>query len=314
VAVGLLAGAGWFAFQWWGAGSSSAETRTVVSPWRGHLELRESDEVVFEAVIAEPTRWRLAALDEYEGTIWKVAGDFDDVEDGVIGSSAQGEGEMVATVEVVDFSSIWVPTPPLATTVSTGDFALAWHEGTGTLTVSNEEDVPSPGTSYSVSFEPETLSSAGQLVQWSEPAADPVDQRFLQRLDDQRVASALASIASTIEDPSATTSEQIELLSGYFGDQFVIEASLGERVDSDLGSLQQFLTSGGGSEWDAVTVYAQLARFLDIPSRVVVGFTAGETVEITADGWYRQQIRGSHAAIWPEVLVDQVGWVAVDLV
>jgi transglutaminase-like putative cysteine protease len=123
----------------------------------------------------------------------------------------------------------------------------------------------------------------------------------------------IASIASTIDDPSATTSEQIELLSEHFADRFEIEASPDQSPPDDPEPVRRFLTSGRGSQWDAATAYAQLARFLDIPSRVAVGFTAGETVGTTADGQLRQQIRGSHATVWPEVFVDDLGWFAIDL-
>ena len=60
VAIGLLAGVGWFAFRWWIGDLSSEESRVVISPWVNLAELQESDEVIFEAVMDEPARWRLA--------------------------------------------------------------------------------------------------------------------------------------------------------------------------------------------------------------------------------------------------------------
>ena len=51
-----------------------------------------------------------------------------------------------------------------------------------------------------------------------------------------------------------------------------------------------------------------MMRELGIPSRVAVGFTWGEPVDID-NGLATYRVSGRHAHVWPEVYFDLVGWV-----
>lgn len=56
---------------------------------------------------------------------------------------------------------------------------------------------------------------------------------------------------------------------------------------------------------------AVMARSLEIPTRVVWGFTPGE-VQLQPDGSQRVLVRARNAHAWVEIWLDQVGWVRFD--
>ncbi len=68
--------------------------------------------------------------------------------------------------------------------------------------------------------------------------------------------------------------------------------------------IDHFLGQGRrGTPEHFATAYALLARTLDLPSRVVVGFEGGRRVGDAV------QVRSGDVMVWPEIKFDRLGWI-----
>ena len=84
-------------------------------------------------------------------------------------------------------------------------------------------------------------------------------------------------------------------------------AGFGDDVDGQWGALLDFLEARVGYCVHYATAFAALARALDIPSRVSVGFLPG----MLSDGVYTVTTNDMHA--WTEVYIQRIGWMIVDV-
>src|SRR5206468_2365908 len=75
----------------------------------------------------------------------------------------------------------------------------------------------------------------------------------------------------------------------------------------DEAAMDRFLAQKQGYCEQFAGTFAAMARFLKLPARVAVGFTAGT---LGADG--RWHVTGKEAHAWPEVYLTGYGWVAFE--
>ena len=205
-------------------------------------------------------------------------------------------------VEIADsFYSLWLPTPEYVDSMEAGD---DWRYDSETLDVSAaRRGVDSAGKSYSASsllpqFSAQALADAG---------APPVDigANYTELPDDfPQIVSDLATEV-TASQPSdyqkAVALQQFFRRDGGF--RYTTEPPPGNSVQDLVTFLDEDTGREGYCEQFA-TAMAAMARSLDIPARVVVGFLSGEQVE--PDLW-EYSTRDLHA--WPELYFDDSGWV-----
>jgi len=133
----------------------------------------------------------------------------------------------------------------------------------------------------------------------SATANNPPDDIFLHLPDD--LPDVVAELASQVTAGAATPFEQVRALQDYFQTYTYSTEVQSGHSSSAIESFLQIKT--GYCEQFAATM-AAMARTLDIPSRVAVGFTPGT---LRSDGWYSVLGKNSHA--WPEIWFDGIGWV-----
>lgn len=246
-------------------------------------------------------RIRLAVLNDYDGVTWRVgatyrnAGRILPAVEPPAGVTVDRVRQEITVGELAGRLLPAVPTPREVTGAR-----VAYDPGSGTLI---RPEGLTEGLRYTVASARERPDE-NLLVAANVPAGDTV-ARVLRVADGvpepvRRLADQLAADNGA---PYARAVAIQEWLAGHY--RLVADAPSGHAYPN----LNFFLfgpRNGGGqrgtSEQFAAT-YAVLGRLTGLPTRVVVGFHSA-----TGEG----PVRGGDAYAWPEVLFDDLGWVAFD--
>ena len=272
------------------------------------VEVSKSKEVIFRAKSPVTTYWEVGTLSTFTGFEWVPTTAASAALSGASGAAAASLGPgalpspspvstFSAQVAITDFVSRLLPAPP---------DALAVHGLAGAEAVEQEgilADVPSgPGTTYSVTA---GLSSAvppagGQLA-----SSDP---RLVPYLSLPTQPAIVAQLAHQAVDGATTPGAEAQALVDWFrSGRF--RYTLSPPATSGTNPLVQFLTvTKAGFCEQFAGAYAVLARSLGIPTRLAVGFTAGQPGP--GDTY---TVTGADAHVWPQVyLGPDAGWVSVE--
>lgn len=296
-----LPGAGSEPSLQWHSNDGGNGNRTTVSPIVD-LQKRlvdQSDTVFFTVEADAPAYWRLTGLDQFDGRVWRIDGDFG-VADGALGSIAPVapmDRVVTQTFEIQALDDIWVPAAFEAQSITDSNGKLRWDPESSTI-ISDADTAD--GLVYTV----ESVTAAhpqSVLMAADGPDAEALDRFRSLPVDFPDQASDEARRVTAGLD---TRYEQAIALQNWFRDDF--EYSLDVAPGHDDDALIAFLASRRGYCEQFAGAYAAMARSLGIPARVAVGFTPGD--EAPDDpGTY--VVRGRHAHAWPEVWFDGVGWV-----
>lgn len=256
---------------------------------------------------------RLTALDDFTGVAWAPDETAELSGDGVveIGPIPGLTPEVPVTtvtseVTIANVLSRWLPVPyaPASVDGVVGD----WGFDPDLLAV-RSRDANARGQEYTVSSV-QVAPSVDQLL----AAGTTVDaglERYLALPDD--LPAIVAETAAEVVGTAPTNYEKALALQDYFrsGDfTYSEEAPVENDYDGSGASvLQAFLDAKAGYCVHFSSAMAAMARSLDIPSRIAVGFTPGEPT-IGADGVvteYRVSTDNFHA--WPELWFAGIGWV-----
>jgi transglutaminase-like putative cysteine protease len=247
------------------------------------------------------TRLRLAVLPDYDGVTWRVGATYRNAGRVLPRPPALADTptvEIKQDITVDDLTGRLLPVVPTPSSVEGA--RVAYDAATGTLI---RPEGLTPGLHYTVTSEhqepdPNLLPAADT------PSGDAVARYLtvgagvpeeIQRLADQLANGNGAAYdrAIAIEDFLAEHYRKVsDAPSGhaYPNLQFFLFGPRGQG--GQVGTSEQFAAS-----------FALLARLTGLPSRVVVGF------DVPARGG---TVTGGDALAWPEVLFDDLGWVAFD--
>ncbi|MDH3681161.1 MAG: DUF3488 domain-containing protein, partial [Acidimicrobiia bacterium] len=119
-------------------------TRVVVSPYV-NIESRLVEQTgtpLFTVTSAQPAYWRLAGLDEYDDSIWKVAGNFSPEDGALPGRETQGgvREDIQQDFSISALREIWLPAAFAPAEIVETTANLTWNAESGSLTVAN--DIP----------------------------------------------------------------------------------------------------------------------------------------------------------------------------
>lgn len=300
-----------------GAGSSGPGVAPVVPLSAESLtsnllsvEVHDANDVLFHASSSYRTYWQVAVLNVLRDGVWVPDPVTENVAHGssngvpaspsASGTAFLGNQYFKADVQIDDLASRILPVPP-------GTIGLSGTPATLTSVGAVSPTPTTSGQQYT------TLSAAPVAVSASLGANAPVttDPPALVQVD-----TALPALPPSIEAlaRSATVGAQgplaqAELLVNWFrSGQFHYTL---DPPASPPGTdpLISFLTqSKSGSCEQFAGAYVVLARSLGLPSRVVVGFTAGRY-----GGPGEVTVRGADAHAWPQVyLGPRAGWVSFE--
>src|SRR5205085_3065213 len=287
----------------WRAKDSGPSSRTTISPL---VDIRTrlvdlSDNELFSVQSNAPEYWRITALDKFDGKIWSSVGTYKPAG----GSLPNGVRSRAATNAVTQkyaisgLSSIWLPAAFRPTHLD-GIKKVRYDAESASLLTDAET---SNGLSYRVEsalpqLTPAELGSAPPVLPSS------IIDRYLALPDG--FPSSVARLANQVTQSATTPYAKAKALQDYLRSNYRYDLNVPPGHGDD--ALQRFLfvTKRGYCEQFAGS-YAAMARAINLPSRVAVGFTPGVQ---EADGSYRVLNRHAHA--WPEVYLSGYGWVAFE--
>ena len=292
--------------------------------------------------------WRMEALDNFDGTAWSTSGltsIFD--EPGNPGGNPdhayRGTSQQIAaTVRIEQLRMEVMPTAGIVYDMDVdvinrqllqvaGDGSLIYtpkfNEG-DRYTINRavlplyEADVAAMATTQDGTFSPLFAQAAEAGDFRYEPESrtgdterpDDID-RFLQLPENLPVAIRAEAFART--EGAATDFESAWLLQHWFRDSG--DFTYSTTVSTGAGSLEleNWLTDSTSINYRTgycgqfAASMAVLGRTLEIPSRVVWGFTPGE-VSTGRDGTELITVRDNNAHAWVEMWMDGFGWVRFD--
>jgi transglutaminase-like putative cysteine protease len=282
-------------------------TRVVVSPMVS-LQTKLLDQPQLQVFTVRSERssyWRLTALDEFDGEIWRSSYSTDEA-DGELPQAIDPatESETVTQEVTIDaLASVWLPAALEAVALDPGpDEEVVYDERSSTLMV-DRDVTTSDGYSYTVTSE---------IPDWTDDelrtASDEVPQEIASRytqLPGDFPQQAVAEAAEITRD-AATPYDKALALQNYFrSDRFTYDKLVGPGHSNQALLTFLFETRRGYCEQFSAA-FAALARSVGLPSRVAVGFTPG--VQDRNDPTLFR-VRGVHAHAWPEVYLGEFGWV-----
>ncbi len=270
---------------------------TLLDPIEATVALRRADpelelfEVVDRSTLVGPSlpaRWRMAALDTYDGQRW------------VPRLTLRRIGQRLGLPSA---PSPDVP-PPIrySLTILTDDIDV----------------LPFPGRPLSVDRDVET--DVGRVA-----------VRLIDRPSPGTVVRAESEIAPSVTAATSVATRQVDEIAGTFSERArsiagegtvveqlrALETSMREwRLDSSapgggqqLALIERFVTvTERGTREQFVTAFVLLVRSLGFDARIATGFVVPPDEARSSP----LTIRSGQAAVWPEVRLDGVGWLAFD--
>jgi transglutaminase-like putative cysteine protease len=286
-----------------GDGGGGPRNRVTVSPLvdiKERLVNQSSAQVfVVETPNGMPSYWRLTALDRFDGRIWSSENTYKSAGGSLPEGAPSRAGETTLRQEftIGDLSTIWLPAAFRPERLA-GQKGARYDEESGSLL---SPSVNSNGLSYTVTSKlPRIVRNDLERVQPTIPSH--VRDRYLSLPDGfpDDVTEEAERVTGTARSPY----DKALALQQYFHDgDFTYDETVPPGHGDD--AIQRFLfeTQSGYCEQFAGT-YAAMARAIGLPSRVAVGFAPGEL----RDG-RTFVVRGKDAHAWPEVYLDEYGWV-----
>ncbi|MDH3680606.1 MAG: transglutaminase domain-containing protein, partial [Acidimicrobiia bacterium] len=199
---------------------------------------------------------------------------------------------------------IWLPAAFAPAEIVETTANLTWNAESGSLTVAN--DIPtSDGVDYSIvssvpRFTTEELRAAPRTV------PSEIRGRYLPL---PTVPDLVRTEAQRVTAGATTQYDQMIALQEYFRS---FDYSVDLPPNEGLDPLEHFLNTRVGFCQQFAGTFAVMARVLNIPARVAIGFTWGDPIAEAEDGRTIYQVTGRQAHAWPEVWFDGLGWVAFE--
>lgn len=273
---------------------------TLLDPVEATVALREADPTIELFILTErttpphpsfPVRWRIAALDSYDGQRWvprlalRPIGRRLGTTDAAVSG---GLAPLAYDIEVLtDELGLLLPFPgrPLAVTADV------------------ETDIGRTVVKLTDQIEPGTVIGALSDVT---PTLDAVQTAVLGNRQVDELASSFTELAEILAG-DGTELERLRRIESTMRTEWQLDSSA-PGSGQQLALIERFVDeTRRGTKEQFVTAYVLLARSLGFDARVATGFIVPSDemgTPLTLDS--------SHAAAWPEVAVTDVGWLALD--
>ncbi|MEY2421639.1 MAG: hypothetical protein QOI95_1706 [Acidimicrobiaceae bacterium] len=289
----------------WRGGGSGPSARTTVSPLVNieHRLVEQSGLELFTVRSERRSYWRLTALDQFDGQIWKSDGSYEGAEGRLPRSvdSTAATAVFQQTYLITTLDTIWLPAAYEPRSLDRASTEVRYEPDTSTLIVGT--NVPDSNNALYTVQSAIPIFDPGQLEQASGTVPNNIISKDLQLPSD--FPQNVVDEAQRVVQGLSTAYDKALALQNYFRDNFTYDLAV--PPGHSTSAIEEFLFDSrrGYCEQFAGT-YAAMARALGIPARVAVGFTPGDEDQVTP-GLYH--VRGLHAHAWPEVYIGEQGWV-----
>ena len=303
-AVAVLAGfigpriPGANADPWFDTRGRSGGVTEVPSPLvdlRDRLVNQRATEM-FRVTASERSYWRIATLAQFDGNTFTFPDRPLERVDGAFGSGRPGAAEITQSITIQGLGGQMVPAAAEPTQASPVD-DLRWNSDISTLfTVGDELE---NGDTFTIVSASPRVSSLQLRVSESD---SPPDRIYLDLPSD--FPDAIRQQALEVTAGAQGSYDAALALQNWFRDDDEFDYSTDLQDGVDISAMEAFLRDRVGFCTQFAGTFAAMARSLDIPARVAVGYTYGTQLP---DGSYSVLGKNYHA--WPEVWFDDVGWV-----
>jgi transglutaminase-like putative cysteine protease len=280
-----------------GAGAGNG-TRTTESPLvRLQAKLSDPSPVpIFTVKSSQPEYWRLTALDTFNGTDWNALSTFNSIGTRLAeGSTPTVGGQQVEqdfTINSLD--QPWLPAAYRPVALA-GIKGITYDAQSGSLISANN-------TVSGVVYHVTSLVSAGpDEAARLAAAAPPTDGSLAHYLQLPAFSPRVNALARQLTAGQPTEYAKALAIQNYlrtFTYDLTYQYSGSDPLDHYLFDAKR------GFCQQSATAFAVLARLSGLPTRLAVGWTAGDQI---SPGLYQVSDVQSHT--WPEVYFTGVGWV-----
>lgn len=289
-----------------GDGSRRAFVFNPIVEIRTRIQI-DDEAVVLRVRTATPDYLRLATLDTFDGSSWKLE-EREAPTDNRVGPGKEirlpKELDNIETsparydvfVEALDVN--WLPVPYAPYLVEVGkDGDWRWEENGRWIFSSEKKSLGERFTAEARRPRPtdEQLRAPGDIP-------DDIRDKFLQLPQGDAPQLAL-DVLERVTAGAETPYDRAVALNKYFKETGGFSYDLNVAQGNSVDNLTEFLTNKVGYCEQFATAMAYLSRLAGIPSRVVVGFTPGH---LENSEWVITN-RDAHA--WPELYFPDTGWV-----
>lgn len=243
-------------------------------------------------------RVTLVALENYDGVTWTTDSSYSATSSEIaIASTDLPTLEVTQNYELLDASSPWLPTGGSVTDISGDD--IWYDEVSGTFLDRSNGELESYGAVSRI-----VAPTSEELI---EASVDLSDLRYTNTGIDIPGDSPITTLTSQID--GASTYEQLVSLEAFLRDERILVNE--EASGTALGRVDEFLVEAEGYRDQFVTAFALAARQQGIPTRIAVGYRITEVDENSTEVFLETVTTEQYDA-WPEVLFEDIGWVAFD--
>ncbi|MGW6908475.1 transglutaminase TgpA family protein [Streptomyces sp. NPDC054940] len=291
-----------------GSGSGSGGTISAVNPLvslRDSLNVDEDRQVLSLKTNTDDVSslyLRIVSLDDFDGTTWQpskrsiqsVPGEFPTP----IGLGPDvRRAEIETTISAADwYAQNWLPMPYPPSGV---DINGNWRYEPLGMTVVGDRRQTTRGVTYTVRSL-DVQPTADQLANAGEPPA-ALKREFTELPDS--LPAVVAKTARDVTKGATSHYEQAVKLQEYFAVTGGFQYDTNVKVGSGRQAIARFLKDKEGFCVHFSFAMAAMARSLDIPARVAVGFAPG-----TPQGGNSVSVGLKDAHAWPELYFEGVGW------
>ncbi|MEV8267066.1 DUF3488 and transglutaminase-like domain-containing protein [Microbacterium sp. NPDC076911] len=282
-------------------------------------DLRQPDpiEVIrYQSNASSPPYLRATTLSQFDGAVWEP----DPLRTVPLESSSGlvelnvDEDVLIApsetSVSVVNLVSYWLPIPWAATAVT--GLEGAWSAVPANRTVVSQS-ATTQGQQYAVS----SLAARPTREQ-----IRAMDAALSPRIDDATVAlpdelpPIIGELAIEVTEGTTNDYDALIALQRWFrGGEFrySLDAPVEDGFDgSGADAVAQFLEVREGYCVHFAAAFTMMARTLDMPTRIVVGYLPGNVTGEIEDGEPVYSVMSDTLHSWPEVYFEGVGWVGFE--
>ena len=212
-----------------------------------------------------------------------------------------------ATVQILNYVSPWLPVPYPAVELDglDGDWAVLAQNRTVVARSTSPQ-----GQEYEVTYE--VARPSAERIRASEAAIES-DARTLDLPDDNPAVTAIREQALAVTSATSSDYDALVALQRWFrGVEFEYSLNSPVRAGFDgtgLEAVQEFLDVKSGYCVHFASAFAIMARTLDMPARIVVGYLPGTATSESIDDQRVHEVSSSQLHAWPEVHFEGIGWI-----
>lgn len=298
----------------WGTGTAGPYSDGIDPNVELGQNLRRNTErtvLTFTTTLSDAPYLKVATLQDFTGQTWRPDGKGNSrpsTADENLSDLAPGSHS--TDIEIENLRSDRVPVPYPASEVSGLDGDWEWQRAGLTMRSSH---TTTSGQSYTV------VSPDKQPTEKELRAAD--DEHDWRLRPETRLPHdtprRLGSTARKVTEGKKTDFDKAEALQDWLrssGDfSYSTVAPVEDGYDgTGLDVVSEFLTERRGYCIHFASTMAVLARELDIPARLAVGFAPGSATGTDRNGKDVYEVTTDDAHAWPELFFEGVGWVRFD--